>query len=196
MALENEEIERRLLQFQGKNAETLRLARLEKNYKEREKTNNLDLKIKWINSTKKINEEILSKGIEKEFLPTYSKDFIIKKFNLDKVLNYIFEAEEANVIFPKDKLYGDKNRFDINITKVIDFIENKKTVCPPLIEFTINKDLAIKDGNHRIALCRFLKLKSIPFLIRKTDLKELKKRKVDFKYNLEILKKLKRIFKL
>jgi len=40
-------------------------------------------------------------------------------------------------------------------------------IIPSIIYASDLKSIAIIDGNHRLALCRFLKLEKIPFLIEK-----------------------------
>ena len=91
--------------------------------------------------------------------------YIIEDLNVDDIVDKI--CDNADIVFPKNSLWGEKNRSDYKTTSIIDWILANKKLSPPLISFIDGNNPEIADGNHRIALCRYLSIKKIPFLLEK-----------------------------
>lgn len=92
-------------------------------------------------------------------------DYEIVDLNLDKVFHAVFSKIEPyyELSFSKDSLLC-----DTHMAKLIEFIEKGNLLAPPILELA-GKTIILRDGKHRIGLLRFLKFKSIPFLVKKNS---------------------------
>lgn len=92
-------------------------------------------------------------------------DYKIVDLNLDKVLDAVFSIIEPDYAssFSKDSLLC-----DIHMARLIEFIEKGNAIAPPILELA-GKTVILRDGKHRMGLLRFLKFKTIPFLVNKNS---------------------------
>ena len=149
--------------------ENLELTKLEKIYKESTKKGELNIDLIWNEKINEIDDIFFYDNLSREIFDNLENNYIIEVLDLDKVANLNCGGKlNANKAYPKDKLWG-TIRLDSKITKLIKYIKSGKILCPPVLMFRPNehssgKDIfTICDGNHRIALARFLKLKQIQF---------------------------------
>lgn len=176
MEISPEEIEKFRLQLEDQQRIGKELSKKEEIYKEQTNNNKLNLELKWQDQMTVIDKEFLFSKVKVDGFENFEENFTVEYLNLDRILNYHCENDEK--VFPKDKLW-DTCRNNRKITKLISYIEKGNTLCPPIIDFTFveltnTEVFALYDGNHRIALSRFLKIKEIPFIIRKTNLQRIK----------------------
>lgn len=174
MELTPEEFEEGKRKFIERERINFELSEKETEYRQLTANNDLILAIEWEDEIKKIDRGFLLDKINIKGLENLEENFTVIYLSLDKILNFYCESESsADEIYPKNQLW-DTCRANSKITQIISHIEEGKSVCPPVIDFTIcsltNKEIfALYDGNHRIGLCRYLGLKSIPFLVRKSN---------------------------
>jgi len=171
-----EELEKFRLQFEERQRIGIELAEKEEIYKERTNNKKLNLELKWQDKITDIDKDFLFSKVEIEGLENFEENFTVEYLILDRILDYHCDDDEK--VFPKNKLW-ETCRNDRKITKLISYIEEGNILCPPIIDFTFveltnTEVFALYDGNHRIALSRFLKIKEIPFIIRKTNLKRIR----------------------
>lgn len=176
MEITPEEIEKFRLQLEEQQRLGRELSKKEYIYKERTINNNLNLEIKWQEKITDIDKEFLFSRVQIDGFDNFEENFTVEYLNIDRILNFHFENDEK--VFPRNKLWN-TCRSDRKITKLILYIENGNILCPPIIDFTFvqltnTEVFSIYDGNHRIALSRFLKYDEIPFIIRKTNLQRIK----------------------
>tara|TARA_R110002050_G_scaffold36752_1_gene91771 strand:+ start:352 stop:903 length:552 start_codon:yes stop_codon:yes gene_type:complete len=161
--------------------ENLELSKLEKVYKESTKKGKLNIDLIWNEKINEIDDVFFYENLSKEKFYNLENNYIIEILDLDKVVDLNCGGKvNSNKAYPKDKLWG-TIRLDSNITKLIKYIKSGKILCPPVIiyrpnEYSSGKDIfTICDGNHRIALSRFLGLKTIPFIIKKEEIDKIRK---------------------
>jgi len=175
MEITDKEIENLRIELEEQQRINIELSQKENEYRIRTRKNDLDLTIIWQDNISEVDKEFLKSKINIPGLDNFEENFTVVNLNLSNILNYHCESvESANSIFPITQLW-DTCRNDRLITKLILHIEEGKTVCPPVIDFTFveltkTEVFVIYDGNHRIGLSRFLGLESIPFIIRKNNL--------------------------
>jgi hypothetical protein len=171
-----EEIEKFRVQFEEQQIIGRELSKKEEVYKERTTNNNLNLELKWQDKITDIDKDFLFSKVKIDGFDNFEENFTVEYLNIDRILNYHCENDEQ--VFPRNELWN-TCRCDRKITKLISYIEEGNTLCPPIIDFTFvqltnSEVFALYDGNHRIALSRFLKNEKIPFIIRKTNLERIK----------------------
>ena len=176
MEIAPEEIEKFRLQFEEQQRLGIELSQKEEIYKERITNNNLNLELKWQDKITDIDTDFLFGRVQIDGFDNFEVNFTIEYLDIDRILNY--HCENDGKVFPKNKLWN-TCRCDRKITELISYIEEGNTLCPPIIDFTFvqltnSEVFALYDGNHRIALSRFLKYDKIPFIIRKTNLERIK----------------------
>jgi hypothetical protein len=147
-------------------AENTRLRGRVKEYKSKILKNEFKLNINWQKDINNVNLSDLKSPLSEDLIANLTDNNLIIELNLDKIVNSA--CEDANKVFPTDKLW--KVRASENIVRLIETIESEIKIIPPIIKFLENNTVAIIDGNHRIAISRFLKLEKIPFIISKDDL--------------------------
>ncbi len=156
--------------------EIIKYNEMEANYRERLKQGNLKIEIIWRDETSKLDMDFLKSILNKTFFDDFKQNFSVVKLQLDRILNFHCESEEeANTVYPKDRLwdYG-IGRSDTKIVKILEYIESGQPLSPPIIDISDNNLLLFYDGNHRIALARFLGLNEIPFAVRTKNIERLK----------------------
>lgn len=134
-----------------------------KEYEKQIKSGDFSLDIQWEMDIAKIDLDPLKTSLIDDIKNNLVQDYEIVMLNLDKVVSR--HCNNPDKVYPKDKLWV--KRQPHTIARLIEFIENGNKIIPPIIQPIDNKNLAIIDGNHRISLCRFLKLNNIPFLVMK-----------------------------
>ena len=104
------------------------------------------------------------------------------KIDRQEILNFYCDGEdEALNLYTNNKLWTTAHRTDFKIIPLIKYILDGKTLCPIVIGYQPNdysngEDIfSLHDGNHRVALCRYLKIKKNPFLFRKEQLAKIKR---------------------
>jgi len=138
------------------------LEKMVKIYKKRINKGIFKLTVQWETNISNMDfDKLKSKytDIRKNILLSESQVIYL---NLDKVVAR--NCSNPDGIFPKDNLWA-AERLPNKIASLVEFIENGNLVIPPIIETNGNESLQIVDGFHRIAICRFLQLEEIPFLI-------------------------------
>jgi len=160
--------------YEEKLKENVYLKKREKYFRKLVRDNELCLSINWLTDLNKIDLSQLKTDIS---LDNFPDDYKIIWSNTDTICEKMFK--NSNKAFPKDKLWVKRSRDPQTIVRLLDFIENGNNLIPPI--FTIPNDtLLVIDGNHRFALFRFLKIIEIPFIIKKTEIKQLVK--IELKY--------------
>jgi hypothetical protein len=89
-------------------------------------------------------------------------DLTVVDLNISKVISSLDFGEELEIF-----------QLDEHMLNLISFIENGHTLIPPFIINIEGEKWSIFDGKHRIALCFKLNIETIPFLLRKRDLKNI-----------------------
>lgn len=174
MELTEEEFEKGKKQYIEREKIRNELSKKETCYRKQTIEKGLDLNINWEDDIEKVDHNFLVKKIKIKGLENINENFTVIYLDLDKILNFYCESKKAaDKIYPKNKLW-DTCRQDSKITQLISHIKDNKSVCPPIIDFitcenTKKEIFALHDGNHRIGLCRYLGLKSIPFIVRKSN---------------------------
>jgi hypothetical protein len=69
----------------------------------------------------------------------------------------------------------DIGRSDRKIVKILEYLESGHPLSPPVIDISENDILLFYDGNHRVALARFLGFDVILFFVRTLNIERLKK---------------------
>jgi hypothetical protein len=156
-----EEIDNYLKEKEEREIESKRLDKKLAEYKKKIKDGNFSLTIDWETDITKINLNTLKTSLIEDIKNRLVSDYSIVWLDLDKVVALV--SQKPDSVFPKDNLW--KRRQPETIARVIEFIEEKNKIIPALIQPVDKNTLAIIDGNHRIALCRFLKLDKIPFIV-------------------------------
>jgi len=132
--------------------------------------------IKWQNSLNKVDKDFIFTTLERDKFPNFPESYVVQKFNLNDLLFiYCGSSEQAEELYSTNQLWDTKSyRNNRKTTKLVDYILNKNSLCPPIIDFT-NKThneeglILFFDGNHRVALCRYLGMVEIPFIIKKSS---------------------------
>lgn len=161
-----EEIEKFIKEREKHQMEFQRLDQKASEYKEQIKNGTFNIEIQWETDITQISLDKLRTSLIDEIKNNLITDYEIVNFDLDKVVNR--HCTNADNIYPKNNLW--KLRQPHDIARLIEFVENGNKIIPPMILPTSNTTIAILDGNHRIALCRFLKLSHIPFIVKKDTL--------------------------
>jgi hypothetical protein len=147
----------------------------EKTYRSLTDRGELNLEINWQEKSIDVDVDFVkTKRGELLGLDNFEGNYEVVFFEIDKVLFACFDVDNEDV-FPRNTLW-DTDRNDRRLTMLISYIQEGKSLCPPIISCT-NEALTIKDGNHRIALSRFIGLEKIPFIVSKKDLNFIKKKK-------------------
>lgn len=171
MKLTPEQMEYEIAKFHEEMKQKRISNKLQKIYRENTMNNQLDLNIHWFDISSDIDKDFLRSRLTTTDIYRFEEVFKIEYFDLDSILKFIFKTvTEVNRIFPKTQLW-DTDRNDGKMTNLISYIIEGDLLCPPYIDFLVcdmtNAEIfTIVDGNHRIALCRYLGLKRIPFIIR------------------------------
>jgi hypothetical protein len=176
MNITPEELENYRLQFENEQKENLKYIELEAKYKQLIEQDKLDIELTWRDKTSNLDMDFLESKLNKDFFDDFKQNFSVVKLQLDRVLNFYCESEEeANRIYPKDKLWDDDiGRSNRKIVKILEYVENGNPLSPPIIDI-LNNSLLFYDGNHRVALARFLRLNEIPFAVRTSNIEILNK---------------------
>lgn len=135
-----------------------------KEYKKRIKAGDFELNIEFETELSKIKLSNLKTPIDQTIIDI-EKDYEIVWLDLDKFVSR--HVTKPDKIYPKDNLWA--KRTPSNIARLVEFVEGGNKLYPPIVE-PIEKynDIAIVDGNHRVALLRFMKVSKVPFLIKKS----------------------------
>ena len=174
MELTPEQLEEAVKKYEEEQRLQIEYAEKEKEYRRRTQENNLSLSIHWQDEIGKVDKEFLFSKTQIDGIENLEENFTVIYLDLLRIIKFHCRSlKAANEVYPPDQLW-DTRRNDGKITKLISHIEEGKSVCPPIIDFTIDdltkKEIfAFYDGNHRAALCRFLGLQSIPFIVRKSN---------------------------
>lgn len=163
MEITDEQLENYRQKHEAEQQESYRLGELVVKYKSMIKSNMLYIKIDWETDIKNIDLDPLNANLVPEIENNIKTDYEIVVLDLDKVVNR--HTSNADEVYPKNDAWGDRHPY--KVAKLIEFVCSGKKVIPPLIQPTDLKTLLVFDGNHRIALSRFLKLKTIPFIVAK-----------------------------
>ena len=142
--------------------ENRRLSVKIREYKKQIKEGDFNLKIEFETESSQIKlSELKTPLDESMFVIT---DYEIVWLDVDKLVSR--SDNKPHLIFPKDRLWA--IRSPLNMARLIEFIEAGNKLFPAIIEpLGKNDDIVFIDGNHRIALFRFLNLSTAPFLVKK-----------------------------
>jgi len=140
--------------------ESRQLKQLEQKYRREIKKNPSMISISWETDKGRIHLHNLRSNLSPEFHTIFEDSYTLTWLNLDDLLDELIGNSDK--LFPKTKLWNQGNRDDSNITRLIKFSLDGNKFYPPLLNLPGN---GIQDGNHRIALSRFLKWTCIPFLV-------------------------------
>lgn len=148
----------------------------EAKYKKLIKQDKLKIKILWRDETSKLDMNFYNTIFNKDIFEDIKQNFSVLILDLDRVLNFhCGSEEEAKSIYPKDRLWNiEIERIDFKMVKLIEYIESGELLSPPVIDISDDNIFLFYDGNHRVALSRFLGLKEIPFVVRKSNIERLK----------------------
>ena len=138
------------------------LLSMKANYKEKNVNGNIKLVVTFQRNVSEIDFRN-HRTVEIQHLNP--SDYEIVDLNLDKVFDAIFSLIEPDyeLSFSKDSLLC-----DIYMSRLIGFIENGNAIAPPILELA-GQAVVLRDGKHRMGLLRFLKFKTIPFLVNKNS---------------------------
>lgn len=162
--ISQEEIDKFIKKKQEQQMEYSHLEEKTKEYRKRIKSGCFHLTIEWETDITAINMDRLKTPLLDEIKRNLPLDYKIVLLDLDNVVK--FYCKNPDKVFPKNDLWVIRQPH--TIARLIEFIENGNKLIPPLIQTNENR-ISIIDGNHRIALCRFLRIEKIPFLIPKKD---------------------------
>ena len=176
MEITPEEIEKFRIQFEEQQRIERELSEKELIYKERTANDNLNIELKWQDKIADVDKDFLFSKVQIEGFENFEENFTVEYLSINRILKFHCDNDEE--VFPKNKLWN-TCRCDRKITKLISYIEEGNTLCPPIIDFafvqlTNSEVFALYDGNHRIALSRYLNKVKIPFIIRKSNLQRIK----------------------
>jgi hypothetical protein len=146
-------------------AEAARLRGKAELYKYRTEAGDLDLDIQWAEALDREMLDALQTPLPDDFKQSLLVEFTIIDLNLENVLAAYCDVVED--VFPQNELWT--IRSDESIAQLIETIENGTRLVPPILDIT-NERADILDGKHRVALCRYLGLEAIPFLVRNDQL--------------------------
>jgi hypothetical protein len=179
--LSSEELEEFRKKLEKQQARNIQLSELERKYRELIKTKQLKLDIKWQNEISEIDKVFLFSKVTLAGFNNFEDNFTVEYLDLDRILNFHCKGEKkALKTYPKTELWSKSHRSDSKITKLIEYILKGKKLCPIIIgyepnEYSDGKDVFhLYDGNHRTALYRFLKIKEVPFIIKKEQLEKIR----------------------
>ena len=172
-----EELAKQREKLKKEQEENLRLIRKEEHYKNLIKKGDFNIQIKWRDKTSELDMEFYKKIFDNNFYEGFAASFSVVYLQLDRVLNFHCKSEkEADKIYPKNKLWdysiGRSNRTTV---KLLEYIESGNALNPPVIDISEGNIILFYDGNHRVALARYLGLSEIPFAVRTVNIERLKK---------------------
>ena len=104
--------------------------------------------------------EMPMSALKTEITEDILNGYVITFLDIDKVLNHIHNGN----IYKKFVL-------DNKMTELVQFIREGNLLIPPIIRNISNNNWTILDGQHRIGLAYHLGIMTIPFLIRKDQIK-------------------------
>jgi len=175
-----EDLERLQKECDERQKRNIELSKLEKEYRKLIKQNKLHLKLNWQNKISEIDTKYLFSKVTLPDFQDFDNNFCVQYLDIDRILNFHCNGEKsANKIYPKDKLWSTSHRNNSNMAQLIEYIKGGNKLCPPIIDYGPNQCsdsdvFCFFDGNHRVALCRFLNIKKIPFIVRKLNLEKIK----------------------
>lgn len=140
-----------------------RLDKKVKEYKRRIKQGQFELEINWECDISEIDLNVLKTPLADDIKERFLTNYSIINLRLDEVLKRV--CKKPDRIFPKENLWAERQPH--NIARVLECIEGGIKIIPPLIQPSNDKFVVILDGNHRIAVSRYLKLEKIPFIVEK-----------------------------
>ncbi|MCP2027396.1 hypothetical protein L1276_002553 [Flavobacterium sp. HSC-32F16] len=146
-------------------AEGKRLRRKAKGYKRRTKAGNLLLDIQWAETLDMKMLDALQTPFEDDYKQSFLDEFTVINLNLENVVAAYCDVVED--VFPCNNLWTIHT--DESIARLIETIEKGTQLVPPILNIT-NAEVNIVDGKHRVALCRYLGLQTIPFLVKNDQL--------------------------
>jgi hypothetical protein len=142
--------------------ENKRLSVKIKEYKKRIKAGDFNLKIEFETEPSQLQQGELIMPVND--VTVVMNEYEIVWLDIDKLVHR--NVSKPHLLFPKDRLWV--IRSPLKMARLIEFIEAGNKLLPPIIEpLGRNEDVVFIDGNHRIALFRFLKLSKAPFLVKK-----------------------------
>jgi len=148
--------------------ENKRLSAKISTYKKRIKGGDFNLKIEFETESSQIKPDELKPPLLLEESMFVITDYEVVWLDVDKVVHR--NVKRPHVLFSQERLWG--IRCPIRMARLIEFIEAGNKLFPAIIEpLGINDTVLIIDGNHRIALFRFLKLSRAPFLVKKKHIR-------------------------
>jgi hypothetical protein len=127
-------------------------------YNEKLKSGNLKLKMNFVNSISEMRVDKLRTIFEGNL-----DEYIIVELNVNKVVRQLENDGETR--YPIGELIVDQHTVGL-----IELIKAEENIIPPEIRCITQGLWKVIDGQHRISIMRYLKLKSAPFLVKKNNL--------------------------
>lgn len=146
-------------------AENERLRELAEEYKRRTEEGELNLNIQWAEVLDLEMLDALQTPLPDDYKQSLLEEFTMIHLNLENVLTAYCDVVEH--VFPQNELWT--IRSNENIAQLIEIIENGTLLVPPILNVT-DERADVLDGKHRVALCRYLGLETIPFLVKNDQL--------------------------
>lgn len=104
--------------------------------------------------------EMPVKQLNTEVTDDILNNYFIAILNIDKVLSHIYDGQVY-------KKFGMNER----MIELINFIKEGNELIPPIIRYINKNEWTIFDGQHRIRLFLHLEITTVPFLIRRDQVK-------------------------
>lgn len=185
MELSEEDVQKFLEEKLANEAYFRQLSVDEAEYKKKDKSFLLNLNIQWCTKVSEIDTTFLFEDRKFTLLDadTFFDAYTVVKINVDKVLNLLFDdISYIERRYSKTKLWDQSDRENYKYTELLNYINDGRALCPPILIYRENEYsngklvFNIIDGNHRTAFSRYIGLQEINFLIHKNDWKNLKSR--------------------
>ncbi|WP_282068574.1 hypothetical protein [Olleya namhaensis] len=182
MDISKEELEAFNKKYMLQQEQNRKLTEDEEFYIKQNKEYFCDLDLLWSDKIEIVDTEFLFGKLELVDSEDFINSYTIVLLNLHDTLKVYLETQKRiEKIYSSKKLWKSIRRNDRKLTILINYINSNKTLCPPVISYRINEHSSNKpvfcvfDGNHRIALSRYIGLEEIPFIIHKSDWLELQR---------------------
>ena len=54
--------------------------------------------------------------------------------------------------------------------RILEYVKSGRPLCPPIIDISSDDTIMFYDGNHRVAIARYLGYDEIPFAVRSVNI--------------------------
>lgn len=161
MELSEEEIQKFWEEKKASEAYFRQLSVDEAKYKKMDKSFFTDLDIQWSTEISEIDTVFLFEDRKFSLLDsdTFFDAYKVVSIDIDRILNFLFDdTSYIERRYSKTKLWDQPERDNYKYTKLLNYINEDRLLCPPILYFRTGQYcdgkliFTIIDGNHRIAL--------------------------------------------